>query len=171
LRRRQKHGFVPPLVPITGDEVARIMRQSTAHGPYFSDETCTIFAEVMTKNIGMFTWEASRNPINIRLLEAAKFLRRQLENEEGMSWSVWQLRQALDTATPALTLPKPPHSVPAWAGIAPVVWGVCAGCLETAGKTRNSVAVKFTTLMLHRMGLPDATDSAVATWITKLDLE
>ena len=176
MRQRKRLGFEAPTLPITADEVAEMFRAATAEPPFPDHAVCAEIADALSKNVGFYTFEASRDPQILRVEEAAKLLLRTLKAEDGpRAIELNQLEAALEESMYYFTPSRPP---PAHRGIAPwavasiTAWLGAAGALANlgrhAGTTRNSIAIRFSVLALRRMGFPGATEAAVEKWITKI---
>ena len=93
-------------------------------------------------------------------------------DDSGIRWiypDLHSLNVALRKAYPLLGIEKNRKAQSQWAVPAVPTWCVAVGVIaeleRDAGKSPNSVAVKFTTLVLHRLGHTSATYRSVSDWI------
>ena len=88
--------------------------------------------------------------------------------------TIHELEIALTKAAPLLCSPSLSQQKKTdWFIAAILVWNIAAGLLERSGriggKTANSVAVRFTSAALKRIGFPVVTDNAVSIAIKKVE--
>ena len=177
-RVRKKRPGEPSGDPVTGDEIGALFRQAAARPPYPDQQTCDLLAQAINRISEWPHRTEQQLRAQARIREAVNMLllmtdvRRIDPDDSGIRWiypDLHSLNVALRKAYPLLGIEKNRKAQSQWAVPAVPTWCVAVGVIaeleRDAGKSPNSVAVKFTTLVLHRLGHTSATYRSVSDWI------
>ncbi|MGI4795065.1 MAG: hypothetical protein ACRYG8_13520 [Janthinobacterium lividum] len=171
---------------VTTEEVVQMFHHSAKRGPWPDEHTCEGIAcwfsnllktgepktqihaeptsrkEEQLRRAAMKTLLAPLASVRIMLAKPGFFY------DDQMVASLEEMERAINKAAPYL-LGKPTPRVPPWAGMAIVIMSVAQDVLlecgrRSSGTNDNSVAAKFTSLALKRIGIGEPSPSAVANY-------
>jgi hypothetical protein len=160
---------------ITGSEVDAMFRKATSEPPWPDLDACEVIADVLTKNnigLGMISPETKK--LQKDVIAATETLERFInsqrmydERDPSISYldiDLANLEAALKKSKGALQW-GPATVNPQWGPVSITIASVAAWALQnigrTAGRARDSVLVKFVSLVLERMGYVGATPAAI----------
>ena len=172
-RQRKRADFEPIPLPIEGKDVATIFRRATVTPPYPDMRTCDLIAEALN-GIAATPWvhrRFARSQQGIRLREAIRTILRFVEGSGWVAADYVPMCEGLRNLECRYFSAVRPSAAP-WIINALPVWYLAEMILDGlgrhAGKTADSVAIKFTALALERIGFKAVSRRALANWIIEV---